>query len=79
MLHLPQLEALVHPGLQLLFESVHLVILLLHEFCLRGEDLLVSRLQIVRSLLFLQLVGPHLDLVGVLVILLLSQVGLNLP
>jgi len=72
------LKELVHLIFELLSKSIHLVLLLLHEFSLCGENLLVSHLHMATALFFFDFVGTLLNLMGLLVIFLLSQVLLNL-
>ena len=75
---LAQLETLVHLALQLLAQRVHLDLLLLHQLRLRSQDLLVPRIHELLAFLFLELVRPLLDLMGLLVVLLFGKVCLDL-
>mmetsp|Transcript_13827 Transcript_13827/g.23587 ORF Transcript_13827/g.23587 Transcript_13827/m.23587 type:complete len:223 (+) Transcript_13827:20-688(+) len=76
-LSLPELESLVEVGLELLLESVHLVLLLLDELGLSRDDLLVSVLHVLLALVDLHLLASHLDLVGFGILGLLSETGLD--
>ena len=67
---LPLLEPLVHAGLYLLPECIHLISLLLYEGSLGSHDLLVSLLHVPLTLLFLHLRGLYLDLMGLRILLL---------
>jgi len=78
MLSLPELQPLVQVRLELLFESIHFILLLLDQFGLRGNDLLLSLLHVLFSLLGLQFLAPDLNLVRVLILLLLGQILLDL-
>lgn len=64
---LSKLEALVQVGLELLLESVHLVLLLLDELGLGSDDLLVSVLHVLLAFLLLELLASNLDLVSLLI------------
>ena len=66
-LSLTELQSLVQIGLELLLESVHLVLLLLDQLGLGSDDLLVSFLEVSLPLLSLELLASNLDLVGLLV------------
>jgi len=76
-LSLPELESLVQVGLELLLESVHLVLLLLDELGLSRDDLLVSVLHVLLALVDLHLLASHLDLVGFGILGLLCETGLD--
>jgi hypothetical protein len=77
-LDLSLLEPLVHPGLDLFAERVHLVGLLLDECGLRRHNLLVALLHIALALLLLHLLGLYLHLVGLSVLLLAGELLLDL-
>ena len=66
-LGLSQLESLVQVRLELLLESVHLVLLLLDELGLGSDNLLVAILHVSLALLSLQLLAADLNLVSLLV------------
>ena len=66
-LSLSQLEALVEIGLELLFERVHLVLLLLNEFSLLSDDLLMSLLHVLLALVSLKLLASNLNLMSLLI------------
>jgi hypothetical protein len=75
---LTKLKALIHAVLKLLFQSVHLILLSVHQVSLRCKDLLVAvDVELAAFLLFKNL-GSLLHLVGLFVILLLSQTLLDL-
>lgn len=74
MLSLPELQPLVQVRLELLFESIHFILLLLDQFSLRGNDLLLSLLHVLFSLLGLQFLAPDLNLVRVLIPMNLSEI-----
>jgi len=78
MLGLSKLQPLVEVGLELLFKSIHFILLLLDQFGLRGNDLLLSLLHVLFSLVGLQFLAPNLDLVCVLILFLFRQILLNL-
>ena len=73
-----QLQSLVEVSLELLLESIHLILLLLDEFGLRGDDFLMSLLHVLLSFLNLKLLAHHLHLMGFGVFLLLSEPFLDL-
>ena len=62
-----QLQSLVEVGLQLLLESVHLILLLGNEFGLGSNDLLLSLVHVFLSFISLQLLALDLHLVGLLI------------
>ena len=72
-----QLQSLVKVALQLLFKSVHFVLLLRDELGLGGDDFLVPLLHVLFSLLDLKFLTHHLHLMGLSVLLLLSETFLN--
>jgi hypothetical protein len=76
--HFAELETLVHASLQFLLERVHFVALLAHQVCLTCQNLLVHVHHELLTFLFFQILGARLHDVGLLVILLLSEVGLHL-
>lgn len=76
--NLSQLKALVHAGLKLFLKRVHFVLLLLHQLGLSRKDLFLAGFQVALTLLFLKFICTHLNLMGILIVLLLRQVGLNL-
>ena len=73
-----ELQPLIEITLELLLESVHLVLLLLDELGLCSDDLLVPLFHVLLSFLDLHLLAPNLDLMGLSVFLLLSKGGLDL-
>ena len=77
-LDLALLEALVHSGLDLLAERVHLVGLLLDQRRLGGHDLLVPLLHVSFALLFLHLLRLDLNLMRLCVLLLARKLLLDL-
>ena len=72
------LEIFVHLIFKLSTQSIHLVLLLLHQLCLCCKDFLLSVLHMARLLLCLHSIRSLLDLVSLLIILLFCQIGLNL-
>lgn len=78
MFNLTLLQTLVHSQFEPLFVSSHLISLFVHELGLRGEDLLMTCVNVLLSLLFLEIVYTALDLVSLLIVLLLCQVCLDL-
>ena len=66
-LGLTKLQSFVQVGLELLLEGVHLVLLLLNQLGLGGDDLLMSFLEVSLPFLGLKLLASNLDLVGFLV------------
>lgn len=70
-LRLPELESLIQIGLQLLLQSIHLILLLLDKLCLRGDDLLGTLLHVLFTLFRFQFLASYLDFVGLLILLLL--------
>jgi hypothetical protein len=66
-LGLSELETLVKVGLELLFERVHLVLLLLNEFSFLSDDFLMSLLHVLLTLLSLKLLASDLDLMSLLI------------
>lgn len=77
-LDLSLLEPLVHSGLDLLPERVHLVGLFLDQSGLGSHYLLVTLLHVALALLLFHLLGLDLDLVGLSVLLLSSELLLDL-
>lgn len=77
-LHLTQFQLLVHPALKLLAQRVHFILLFLHQFRFSCQNLLMSLIHVLLSLLLLDLIGFLLHLMGLLVIFLLGQVLLDL-
>ena len=59
-------------------QGTHLHFLLLHQFGFKSEDLLVTILHVCLLLLSFKDIAFLLDLVSLLIVLLLSQVGLDL-
>ena len=66
-LGLSELKTLVEVGLKLLFERVHLVLLLLDKFSLGSDNLLMSFLHILLALLSLEFLASDLDLMSLLI------------
>ena len=66
-LGLTKLQSFVQVSLELLLEGVHLVLLLLNQLGLGGNDLLMSFLEVSLPFLGLKLLASNLDLVGFLV------------
>lgn len=76
---LANLESLVHLGFQLLLQGLHLLILLHDHVRFTRIHLLLHLLSVLIALLVLERVRLHLDLVGLLVLLLAGGVLLLLP
>lgn len=66
-LSLSELQSLVEVGLELLLQSVHLVLLLLDKLSLSSDDLFVAILHVSLTLLSLQFLAADLNLVSLLV------------
>ena len=77
MLDFSLLETLVHTGLNLLSEGIHLISLLLYQSCLRCHDLLVSLLHVSISLFLFHLLSFDLNLMCLSVLLLAGELSLN--
>ena len=78
-LHLSQLKSFVHAAFELLAERVHFILLLSHQLGFCCQDFLVTLLHVGILLLLLHFVGPNLDLMRVLVVLLLGETLLDVP
>ena len=70
-------KILVHLILELLTKSAHLILLLLHQFCLGWEDLFMTRLRMFLRLKLFHLVSFLLNFVSFLIVFLFGQVLLN--
>lgn len=77
MLLLAFFKKLVHLILKLLSQSVHFILLFLHELGLSSQYFLMTHLHMIPSFSLLKLISTLLDLMSLLVILLLGQVLLN--
>jgi len=73
-----QLKTFVHAGLKFLLKRIHFVLLLVHQLGLTCKDLFLAGFQVVLTLLFFHFICAHLNLMGILIVLLLRQVGLYL-
>ena len=62
MLGLTELQSLIEVALKLLFKSIHLVLLLLNQLGLGGDDLFVSQLHVFFSFFYFELLACSLDL-----------------
>lgn len=76
-LRLSQLQSLIQVGFQLFLQGIHLILLLLNQLGLSGDDLLGSLLHVLFPLFGLHLNGNLLDLVSFLILLLLREGLLN--
>ena len=74
---LSQLQTLVQVGLQFFLQGVHLVLLLLDQFGLGSDDLLVALLHVLLPLSDFKFLGLLLYLMGFGVLLLLGQASLD--
>ena len=70
---LSELQSLVKVALELLLECIHLILLLLNEFGLSCDDLLVSILHVFLSFDELKALAHHLHLMGFGILFLLSE------
>ena len=77
MLNFSLLQPLVHAKLESFFVCGHLVCLLLHELCFRGQNLLVPRIVVLLPFLLFELLHSTLHLMGFLVVLLFGQIALD--
>ena len=77
-LHLTQLQPLIHLSLQLLSQGIHFDLLLLHKLGLVCEYLFMAVFHVLLTFSLFHIVGSLLNLVRLLIILLLCQVDLNL-
>lgn len=68
-----QLQSLIKVSLELLFEGIHFVLLLLDERCFGGNNFLVPHLHVGLTLGRLLLLAADLDLVRLLILLLLRE------
>lgn len=73
-----QLQPLIKVSLQFLLERIHFILLLLNKLGLGSNDLLVSLLHVLLPLFKLKLLTHHLDLMGLGILLLLSEALLDL-
>ena len=64
---LSELKSLVQVSLQLLLESIHLILLLLDELGLGSNDLLGAFLHVLLSFFVLEFLAPYLNLMGLLI------------
>lgn len=74
MLSFSKLQPLIEVGLELLFESIHFILLLLDQFGFGSNDLLLSFLHVLFSFFPLQFLAPNLNLVRVLISMNLSEI-----
>ena len=72
-----ELQSLIEVSFELLLESIHLVLLPLDEFGLGGNNFLVSFLHVLLSFSDFELLTHHLDLMGLSILLLLSEAVLD--
>lgn len=77
MLGFSELQPLVQVSFQLLLECIHLLLLILDQLGLSGDDLLVAVLHVGFTLLRLHLLAANLNLVRFLILLLFSKVLLD--
>lgn len=75
---LTQLQSFIEVSFQFLLKSVHLVLLLLDEFGLGSDDLLMSLLHVLFSLCSLKLLTFLLNIMGFLIFLLFGKIRLYL-
>lgn len=73
-----ELQSFIEVALELLFERVHLVLLLLDELGLCSDDLLMSLLHVLFPLLAFQVLAFNLGFMRLLIILLFAEIGLDL-
>lgn len=73
-----ELQSFIEVALELLFERVHLILLLLDELGLCGDDLLMSFLHVLFPLLAFQVLALNLGFMRILIILLFGEIGLYL-
>ena len=78
MLNLSQSKSLIQVGFKVLLKSRHLVLLLLDELVLSSDDLLLSFLHVLLSLVSLHFVALVLDLMGRSIVFLLGKLSLDL-
>jgi len=69
---LSKLQSLVKVGFQLLFQSIHFVLLLLDELSFGSNDLLAALLKVAFTLYTLKLLAADLGLVSILILFLFS-------
>ena len=74
MLGFSELQPLVEVGLELLFESIHFILLLLDQFGFGSNNLLLSFLHVLFSFFSLQFLTSNLNLVRVLISMNLSEI-----
>ena len=77
-LNLSQSKSLIQVGFKVLLKSRHLVLLLLDELVLSSDDLLLSFLHVLLSLVSLHFVALVLDLMGRSIVFLLGKLSLDL-
>lgn len=77
-LSLSQLQSFIEVGLELLLEGIHLILLLCDELSLRSNNFLVTLLHILFSLLDFELLAFSLYLMGLSIVLLSSEISLDL-
>ena len=73
-----ELQSFIEVALKLLFERVHLILLLLDELGLCSDDLFMSFLHVLFPLLAFQVLAFNLGLMRILIILLFGEVSLYL-
>ena len=77
-LGLSELQSFIEVALKLLFERVHLILLLLDELGLCSDDLLMSILHVLFPLLAFQVLAFNLGFMRILIILLFGEISLYL-
>lgn len=77
-LGLTELQSLIEVTLKLLFEGIHLVLLLLNQLGLGGNDLFVSQLHVFFSFLYFELLASSLDLMCLSIFFLFGEIRLDL-
>lgn len=78
MLGLTELQSLIEVALKLLFKSIHLVLLLLNQLGLGGDDLFVSQLHVFFSFFYFELLACSLDLMCLSILFLFGEIRLDL-
>lgn len=73
-----ELQSLIEVTLKLLFKGIHLVLLLLNQLGLGGDDLFVSQLHIFFSFLYFEILACSLDLMSLGIFFLFSEIRLDL-
>lgn len=78
MLGLTELQSLIEVALKLLFKGIHLVLLLLNQLGLGGDDLFVSQLHVFFSFFYFELLACSLDLMCLSILFLFGEIRLDL-